>query len=53
MHIQGIQKNDTDEPDCRAGIETQTQRTDFWTWWGEGEGGQIETAALKYIYYYM
>ena len=39
MHIQGIQKNGTDKPDCRAGIETQMQRMDFWTRWREGEGG--------------
>ena len=26
-HICGIQKNGTDEPVCKAGIETQTQRT--------------------------
>ena len=25
-HIYGIQKNGTDEPICKAGIETQTQR---------------------------
>ena len=29
MHIFEIQKNDTDEPICRAGIEMQKQRTDF------------------------
>ena len=28
-HICGIQKNGTDEPICRAGIDTQTQRMDF------------------------
>ena len=39
----GIQKNGTDEPICRAGIETQT--TDLQTQWGKvniedfGEGG--------------
>ena len=37
-HICGIQKNGADEPICRAGIETQTQRTDMWTWWGERGG---------------
>ena len=36
-HICGIQKNDTDNPIFRAGIETQTQRTDMWTQW-EREG---------------
>ena len=37
MHICGIQKNGTDEPICRADIETQTQRLDMWTQ-GEREG---------------
>ena len=38
-HICGIQKNGTDEPVCKAGIETQMQRTHIWTpggkagWW--------------------
>ena len=37
-HIYGIQKNVIDEPICRAAVETQTQRTDLWTWgWGEDE----------------
>ena len=31
MHIYGIQKDGTDEPICRAAVETQTQRTDLWT----------------------
>ena len=39
MHICGIQKNGTDEPICRAGIETQTQRMDMWTRGREGAGG--------------
>ena len=30
-HICGIQKNRTDEPVCKAEIETQTQRTKVWT----------------------
>ena len=34
MHIYGIQKNDTDEPISKAGIETETQRMDLWTWGG-------------------
>ena len=41
-HIHGIWKNGTDEPICRAGIETQTQRTDLWTQWGKEREGQIE-----------
>ena len=31
-YMYGIQKNGTDEPICRAGIETQMYRTDLWTW---------------------
>ena len=30
-HICGIQKNGTDEPVCRAEVETQMQRTNLWT----------------------
>ena len=37
-HIYGIQKNSTDEPICRAGIEMQMQRVDRWTWGGQGGG---------------
>ena len=36
MHIYEIQKDSTGEPICRAEMETQTQRTDLWTWgWGQ------------------
>ena len=39
-HVCGIQKNDTNEPIFKAGIETQTHRTDVWTWKRkEVEGG--------------
>ena len=38
--ICGTQKNGTDEPVCRAEIETQMKRTNIWTPRGEsGEGG--------------
>ena len=37
MHIYGIWKNGTDEPICRAGLETQTQRTDMCAQGGQGE----------------
>ena len=30
-HVRGIQKNGTDEPICKAEIETQTQRINIWT----------------------
>ena len=40
MHICGLQKNGTDEPVCKAEIETQMQRTNIWIPKGEsGEGG--------------
>ena len=38
-HICGTQNNDTDEPVCRAEIETQMQRTNVWTPRGESGGG--------------
>ena len=38
-HICGAQKNGTDEPVCRAEIETQMQRTNIWTRSGESAGG--------------
>ena len=31
-HAYGMQKDSTDEPICRAAMETQTQRTDLRTW---------------------
>ena len=31
-HAYGMQKDGTDEPICRAAMETQTQRTDLRTW---------------------
>ena len=38
-HTCGTQKNGTDEPVCRAEIETQIQRRNIWTPRGEsGEG---------------
>ena len=39
MHTYGIQKDGTDGHICKTAMETQTQRTDLWTWgWAEGEG---------------
>ena len=38
-HICGIYKNGTDEPVCRAEIETQMQRTNVWTPRGKSGGG--------------
>ena len=37
--ICGIQENSTDEPTCKAEIETQMQRTNIWTPRGEKQGG--------------
>ena len=52
-HMYGIQKNGTDEPICRAGIEMQTQRTDLWTQQRKNRVGLIEKVALKYIHYHV
>ena len=35
IHVCGIQKNATDEPICKAEIETETERTNVWTPRGE------------------
>ena len=40
-YIWNLEKNGTDEPICRAGIETQMYRTDLWTK-QEEEGGWDE-----------
>ena len=37
-HICGIQKNGTDEPGCKAKIETKMQRTNVWKPRGESGG---------------
>ena len=39
IYIYGIEKKGTDEPICREGMETQTQRRDLWTKLGEGVVG--------------
>ena len=39
MNIYGIQKNGTDEPICRAAMETQTQKTDLGTQLGKKRVG--------------
>ena len=49
MCIYGIQKNGTDEPVCRAGIETQTQRTDLWAQ-QEKRVEQTKRVTLTYIW---
>ena len=45
MHKCGIQKNGTDEPICKAEIETQTQRTNIQIPSGERGGGTDELGA--------
>ena len=45
-HLYGIQENGTDEPMCREGTETQTQRMHLWT----QHMGRTEKVALTYIY---
>ena len=39
MHVCGAWKNGTDEPVCRAEVETQMYRTNVWTPRGEIGGG--------------
>ena len=58
MHIHGIQKDNTDEPICKAVVEMQTQRTDLSTQ-GQGEEREngkdgesnMETYTLPYVKY--
>ena len=46
-------KNSTDEPICRAGVETQMQEKDLWTQCGKEKAGQIQRVALKCIHYHV
>ena len=48
MHIYGIFKAGTNEPVCRAAVETQTQRTDLWTQRGKERVARIERVAWKH-----
>ena len=41
------------EPICRVGIETQMQRMDLWTWWGEGEVEGGMGTRLTHIHYHV
>ena len=41
-HIYGIQKNSTDEPICREGMEMQMQRADLWPQRGKKKVGWIK-----------
>ena len=46
VHMYGIQKNGIDEPICRPGIDTQTQREVLWTQQEKESLGQVETVSL-------
>ena len=46
MHVCGIQKNCTDEPNFRAGIETHMQRMDMLGGHEVGSGGRDELGDL-------
>lgn len=52
MHTYRFQKNGTDEPTCRAGVEMQAWRTDLWTQQGKERVGQMERVTL-HIYTVM
>ena len=50
-HTYGIQKNGTDEPICRAAMETQ--RTDLWPPRGKERVAQTETVAWKHTHHHV
>ena len=52
-HVYTIQKNGIDEPICREGMQMWIQRMNMWTQEGKERVGQMEKAALTYIYQYM
>ena len=47
MHVYGIKKDGNDNHICKTEKETQIYRTDFWTLWGEGEGGMFQENSIK------
>ena len=49
-HVCRVQKNGTDEPIFRAGIEMQMWSSDMWT---QHIGGRIERLGLKYVHYHL
>ena len=53
MHICRIWKNGTDQPICRAEIETEMSGTDMQTQGGKESVGQIRRVALTYIHYHV
>ena len=52
MHIDGIEKNDFDEPIHIEGMELQTQRIGIWAQWGRERVGQMEIT-WTYIHYHV
>ena len=47
MHIYEIYKDGTDEPICRAAMETQTLRTYLWKWLRGREGGRYGKSNME------
>ena len=45
----GTQKSGTDEPVCRAEVETQMQRTNVWTRRWESRGGGGDGGVLNWV----
>ena len=53
-HIYGIWKDGTDEPTCRAAMESQTLRTGLWTGLGKKERmGCMDRGTRKHILPYV
>ena len=55
LSIYRIYKDGTDEAICRAAVETQTSRTDLWTW-EEGRKERVEgmeRLPWKHTHYHM
>ena len=50
MYIYGIQKNGTDEPICRARIETENR---LWTQLGKKRVGPTDRVAMKHKHCHM
>ena len=52
IHIYGIQKNDTDKPICREGIETQVSSMDVWIQWGRSRTNWETSIDIYTMEYY-
>ena len=53
MHIFGIQKNATNEPTCKAAIESADIENRMWTQQWKERVRWIERVALKHVHYQM